>query len=309
MTDRDFAEWYLRQGFNVISSDSSNWVEMAPRFFQAIPFHKTILPSEAEIAELIKREQLVGLRYSAPLEADWGKLSYFVTMRDKGYAYHKCHEKARRAAQKGNKLCTFRKLTIDELQRDGWDLRLDTLKRQGRVSAENQVWWERMCGSARGFQGIESMGGFIEGELAAAVLAVQVSDWYLILYHQSKSQYMSTGINNALTYHVTQEAMSRQEITGIYYGQQSLDAPFSVDEFKIRMGYDITPIKQCIALSPYLRGIPVSVPLMVMNYLMKVGVSSPMIEKCRGVLSFYVDGKKPIVKQHVPDCLSDFREL
>ena len=85
MTAEVFAEWLRRQGHRVVRTASSYWYDVSPRVFQAFPYHWIIEPSEEELGRLLRENNAIALRYSAPVSAPQGKVSYHVVCEDPNY--------------------------------------------------------------------------------------------------------------------------------------------------------------------------------------------------------------------------------
>ncbi len=92
----------------------------------------------------------------------------------------------------------------------------------------------------------------MQDQLAATLVTFQMDGWGYMIYQQCHRDYLREHANNALSFVVTQNFVRSPGIKGIFYGMQSLDAPPSVDEFKLRMGYEARPVRQRIVFSPYL---------------------------------------------------------
>ncbi len=86
--------------------------------------------------------------------------------------------------------------------------------------------------------------------LAAAVFFVQLDDCINLLFQQSLREYLPFRVNNALSFVVTQELINRPSVKLLHYGLHSLDAPSSVDKFKLSMGYSTRPVRQRVVFHP-----------------------------------------------------------
>src|SRR5690606_29934136 len=127
--------------------------------------------------------------------------------------------------RKGLDYATYEQISLRQLATDGWDIREDTLIRQDRESAEKRDWWMNLCKSAENLPGFEAWGVINEGKLIAGLLAFTCNDVFYILYQQSLADHLRYGINNALAYSVSRDAISRPNIKQVFYGLHSLDAP------------------------------------------------------------------------------------
>jgi hypothetical protein len=64
-----FAEWLRRQGQRIVRPLSGYWHGAGHRVLQAFPHHWTIEPSEMQISKLLRQNNGLALRYSAPITA------------------------------------------------------------------------------------------------------------------------------------------------------------------------------------------------------------------------------------------------
>jgi hypothetical protein len=304
MSSEIFAEWLCRLGHKIVITASSFWVEIGPRIFQAFPYHHVIMPSQDELDVLLSRHSAIGLRYSAPWNAPYGVASYHVTFTDRQYPMGLLHKKARHDVRRGIAAARIEPISFDRLAYEGWHLREETLKRQGRSGAETHEEWQRICQSAKGLNGFVAWAAIVNGRLAASLIAFTSEDCCSILYQQSRTEYLPLGINNALTFVFTNEVLKEPGQPYIFYGLHSLDAPPSVDQFKFRMGYHARPVKQRIEFHPSLR------PLFncATHALVRVGLwmqpGNTTLSKAEGMLRFYLQGRLPVSQQTLPPPLT-----
>jgi hypothetical protein len=302
-----FAEWFRRQGYHVIRTASSYWYNPVPRVYQAFPYHWLIEPDDQELNELFIRNNAICLRYSCPINALIGKISYHVICEDKTFNSLPQPRKIRQAIQKGLRFAPISIIPISRLGTDGWELRKQTLSRQGREKSEAQKWWLNLCISAQSLPGFEAWGAIHEGELVSSFLAFRCEDCYTFLMQQSSTSYLQHGINNAIYFTVVNEAFSYQGVSKIFISLQSLDAPASVDQFKFRMGFQVKPVRQRVVFNPRL-----SLLINPLSHGLVKGISHAFpgnytITKAEGMIRFYLGGKKPLDEQDWPDILLERR--
>lgn len=295
-----FAEWLRRQGYRVVRTASSWWYEHGPRVYQAFPLHWTIEPSEAELAGLLMRQRAIGLRYSTPAHAPVGKLCYHTVYEGADYTLSALSTHARRNVQHGLKCCTVEPVSLERMADEGWELLADTAERQGRRAAVEREAWRGRCLAARGLPGFEAWGALVEGKLAASLLAFQMGDCYELLYQQSRRQYLRTHANNALCFVVTQMAIRRPGVRSVFYGLYSLDAPASVDEFKFRMGYVAKPVRQRVVFHPWLAPLFNRTSHALVRALLARRPGHPVLAKAEGMIRFYLEGRRPVEEQELP---------
>jgi hypothetical protein len=303
MNAETFAEWMRRQGHRVVRTSSTYWCEVSPRVYQAFPYHWVIQPPEEELRTLLRENRAIALRYSTSTGARRGKLSYHVVCDGPTYDLASLPRQARQNIRRGLRYAAIEKIPISRLATEGWQLRLETLTRQGREVAETEEWWRRLCLTAEDLPGFEAWGAIHNGELAATFLAFACDDCYTLPYLQSATAHLRQRVTNAIFYAVTREALGRPEINTVFAGLQSLDAPPSVDEFKFRMDYTARPVRQRVVFHPWLAPLVARYGQSVVGQLLRHWPDSPALAKVEGMVRFYLEGKLPLREQDCPERL------
>jgi hypothetical protein len=298
-----FAEWLRHQGYRVLRTPSSYWYEAGSRVYQAFPYHWLIEPSEGELRGLLVRNNAIALRYSAPVTSPRGKVSYHVVCRDPAYDLPSLSRQARQNVRRGLEYARVEPIPLSRLATEGWKLRRDSLERQGRVGAETEEWWQRLCTSAEDLPGFEAWGAIHDGELVASFLAFTCDHHFTLPHEQSASAHLEHRTNNAIFFAVTQAAFRRPDISEVFFCLQSLDAPESVDEFKFRMGYTAQPVRQRVVFHPWLAPVFNRISHAAIRQLLCWYPKNPALPKIEGMVRFCLEGKRPLQKQHWPECL------
>jgi hypothetical protein len=301
-------EWLKRQGHRLVFSPSACWYDAAPSIFQAFPYHQLITPSEKELRQVFREGRAVALRYSAPLTSPVGKVSYHVVYSKPVYNLDQVSRQTRQNIRKGIEYATIEPVSFTRLAEEGWALRAETLARQGRFKAENAAWWKRLCLSAEGLPGFEAWGASREGKLVAALIAYLAGDCYLMIYQQSLTAHLKFGVNNALGFVFSQKALARPGVKKLFYGFESLDASWKVDEFKLRMGYTAEPVRQRVLFHPALSPAVKPVTLAALNMIGGKILPGPKWLKAAGMMRFYLEGNRPLFQQDCPECLLGQRD-
>lgn len=309
MTPDIYAEWLRRQGHKVVRTASSYWYDAGPRVFQAYPYHWTIEPTEAELRKLLLDHNAIALRYSAPIHSSRGMVSYHVVCENSCYDLSVLGRQTRQNIRRGLDFASFEQIPLRRLAEEGWRLRQDTLERQGRVGAESEENWRRMCTSAEGLPGFEAWAAIHDGRLAATFLAFQCDDVYTLPLEQSATEFLENRVNNAIFYFITHQGVNRPGVASVFFCLHSLDAPCSVDQFKFRMGYTAKPVRQRVMFHPWLE--PFANPLAhtLVSQLLMRNHGSATLAKLEGMLRFSLQGKLPIGKQEWPDCLAEYKTI
>jgi hypothetical protein len=306
MDPEHFAEWYRRQGHQVIQTKSSYWFNAAPRVFQALPFGWLIEPDEQELRKLMVKHGIISLRYSAPLDAAVGKASYHVTLSNP-YSLELLRSQARNAVKRGLAGCVIEQVSFERIAQEGWNLQRDTLDRQGRTGVMNESVWQKVCLSAVGLDGFESWAAIVEGELAALVIICQVNDTFYVPYACSHRKYLDIYVNNALFYSLSCNLLAREGIRSIFFTVQSLDAPRSVDDFKFRMGLNAKAVRQRVVFHPLLEPIITERTHGLVNLLGRRFQKQAAIAKAEGMIRFCLQGRQPIEQQEWPECIAHLK--
>lgn len=303
MNAETFAEWFRRQGINVVRTPSSYWYEASRRVYQAFPYHWVIRPEEEEITALLRKQRAFALRYSTPVSSSFGQISYHAVYSQPDYTLESLDRRSRQNIRTGLKNCTVEPVTLHRLAEEGWQLEMDTAARQGRKLAMSKEAWFCRYLAAADLPGFESWGALVDGRLVASLLTFQMGDCSEFISQQCHHEYLSARVNNALTFVVTQSILNRPEIHSIFYTLQSLDAPPSVDEFKFRMGYFPKPVRQRVAFHPVFAPIANHYTYAIVENLCRRSPDNPFYTKTAGMLRFYLQGKLAIEDQDWPECL------
>jgi hypothetical protein len=297
-----FSEWLRRQGHKVYQTESSYWYDAGPKVLQAFPYHWTINPGKDELHELMLRNHILSLRYSSPVNSDMGRLSYHI-VQDSCYNLGMLNSKARNGVKKGLECFKVENITFDRLAREGWHLQEDTIIRQNRRGSMGKKEWERLCLAARDLPGFEVFAALSGNDLAAAVIVFRMENTYTVPFAMSHCSFLRNHVNNALFYAMSCELLKRENISGIFFTVQSLDAPSNVDEFKLRMGFEPKLVRQNVLIHPYLRPLITKPVHAFVDRLHKRYPSSNYFAKAEGMMRFYLEGRYPLDQQSLPDLL------
>lgn len=303
MNPETFAEWMRRQGHKVYQTVSSYWYDAGPHVLQAFPYHWLISPSQDEIHQLMTRHAILALRYSTPLDFPDGKISYHIVLQNP-YNMNTLKAQARNGVKRGLNRCQVEQISFEQLATEGWVLQRDTLDRQNRLRSMTQAEWERICRSAADLPGFETWAAIADGQLAAALIVCQIDRIWDVPYALSHRKFLHDHANNALFYTVSCNLLAREDVEWLFFTVQSLDAPPTVDEFKLRMGLIPKPVRQRVEFHPWLKPLAVHNTHRLFSYLLKRDEGSPAIAKTEGMLRFYLEGKQSLTSQHWPECLA-----
>jgi hypothetical protein len=299
------AEWFRRQHHRVVRTSSSWWYEASPRVYQAFPSHWVISPGEEELLEFLRHERAVALRYSTPLDAPTGRVSYHVVCEDRDYGLQTLDGRARNAVRNGLQRCRVERIPLERLADEGWALEVDTCGRQGRDVPFSEKEWRRRYLSAAELPGFEGWGALVDGRLGAALLSVRIDGCCEVLAQQCLAEFLGARINNALTFVFTQSTLQRPEVRSVFYTLQSLDAPASVDDFKFHMGYVARPVRQRVMFHPLAERALGPWAHRLVSAGLRVRPSNHLLAKAEGMIRFHLQGKRPTEEQEWPRCVRE----
>lgn len=309
MTPEVFAEWLRRLGHRVVHTESSYWFDQGPRVFQSFPYHWVLQPSEEELREFLREQRAIGLRYSTPLDAAEGSCSYHIVYERPTYGLGDVEPSIRSKVRRGLEACRVGPITLERYAHEGWELERDTLARQHRHSRRGHGDWRRMVEAAAGLPGFEVWGAEVGDRLGAALMFVRIDGCINLLYQQSHRDFLPLRVNNALLFEVTRELAARPGVTCIHNGLHSLDAPSTVDQFKVRMGYSVRPIRQRVVFHPRLAPWFGPASARALGRLATLYPANEFIRKAEGLTRFGCNGRLPLSRQVFPDLLRSEREV
>lgn len=302
MNAETYAEWLRCQGYRVVRTPSGYWYEASPRVYHAFPYHRLIEPPDKEVVGLLREHRALGLRYSAPVTASHGKVSYHVVC-ERPYDLESLSQRAHQDARQGLQHVSIEPISFSRLATEGWQLRVETLERHGQGNAECLDWWCRLCLSAADLPDFEAWGAMKDGQLVASSLAYAWDDCYVLSYQQSATSYLPYGVNNAIFFAVAHKALQRPGISKVLCGLQSLNGPWSVDEFKFHMGCTARPVRQQVVVHPWLAPFANRTSHAVVKRMLSRDPGNLTLARAEGMLRFYLEGKRPVTRQDWPDGL------
>jgi hypothetical protein len=286
MNEDTYAEWLRRQGHLVVRTSSSFWHSESLGVYQALPYHWLIEPSEAELAELFTRHRAVAVRYSMPSGCRQGCASHSIVFEGGNYGFESLGYRTRKNVRRGLRNCTVEPMSFERLIDEGWELRLDTLDRQGRHLKINCESWRKKYLDADNLNGFEAWGAFVSNRLAAYLVTFQMDDCIYIVEQQSHRDYLDLNVNNAITFVASQNAAARAGVRLLFYGLESLDAPGRVSDFKFHMGYTAKPIHQRVVFHPRLTVLANEFAHTVVHWISKWLPTNRRLSKAEGMLRF-----------------------
>ena len=297
-----FAEWVRRQGHRVFHTASSYWDEAGPRVLQAFPYHWLISPPEKETQDLMTENGIISLRYSTLLNSPIGKISYHIILHDP-YNLTTLNAQALDNVKRGLGRFRVKQISFERLAKEGWILQQDTLDRQNRLKSMMPAEWELLCRSAADLPGFEAWAALSDDELAAAVIVFKIDSTWCISHSISHRKFLHDHANNALFYNLSRNLLAQENVEGIFFTVQPLDAPSAIDDFTLQMGLIPKPVRQRVDFHPLLSTFATPTTHKLFTSLLHRSYENPLLAKAEGMLRFHIEGKQSFTCQHWPECL------
>lgn len=248
-----YAQFLGTQGMRSVKVGDHWWVEKQKFCLESIPPHKRIHLDPWEARSLFLRGFLV-LRYTC--EESEGVQSAEYVCDETNYDLDSLDAKARNKVRQGLKNCIVRPLEFTELKAGGCEINRSVFQRQNRTGPaflRDQPCWEQYLECCEKTSGVDAYGAFVNGDLCAYTLVVQVED-YAYTYHPfAKSSHLRFRPMNALIFWVSQQLLCTRGVRRVSYGLESLVSQPALEEFKSGMGFKSMPIGRRILLNPLAR--------------------------------------------------------
>ncbi len=250
MNASQFAEFWETQGYRVVETASCFWYNAQPFAFLSIPYHRAVVPERRELIRVLVGGFAIAIRFRDSAEGEGG---LFVCS-ERNYDLADLGVKARNKTRRGLEKCKVERVEFAHLAKAGAALNEETFARQGRdreTVTERQ--WQRYCEAARRNRDFEAWGAFVNGRLAALLVAALVEDHFSILHQSSATKDLEQRPNNALTFTVCKGKLSQPDVACVSYGLKSLESTPGLDRFKVGMGFKLRPLRERVVFNPILR--------------------------------------------------------
>lgn len=247
-----FAHFLSAIGHRVLRGASAYWYDPSPGFFLALPSHRRLSPSAADLRSLFRHQPCAGLRFAAPLEGP-GKLSYQIVCDARDYGLEQLSANIRSKVRRGLRRCEIAPVSCATIAAEGLAADRETLARQQRAVRLDGAAWDAYWRAAAGAETMEGWGAYVGGELAAFLLSVRLDDSVEFLLARSRSTALDAYPNNALVYEVARRMLVERGVRQITFGLESLEDVEALDQFKFGMGFRRAPLRQRVVFHPLLR--------------------------------------------------------
>lgn len=250
MSGELFAQFMQQRGRRILESAGTLWYSTNARIYLRIPFYEPFDPPRAELAAMMHRAHIVGVRYPSLRRA--GLPSGVYLFRQKHYDLSSIHQKQRPRVRRGLESCEVREVDETELLVQGLQCNLDTMERQNRFDGEfgEPNKWRGLVNAVKKCQGVRAIGAFTNQRLAAYAITCREDGWIQILHQMSRRDSLDQFPNHALTYTLTKSAAEDSRVEGICYGVVGLSSGDGLHEYKLRFGYYVQQQNSVFLLHP-----------------------------------------------------------
>ena len=232
------AQFMEQRGRRIVEAGGVLWHETESRMYMSMPY--TLLPDvgRPKLDEMLRRVNGAGVRY--PSKHVPGLPGGIYVCETREYGLSSVQSRLRSMVRKGLQQCEVKPVEEAVMVREGLQLNLDTMERQGRYDTEfgDPVQWARLCRAIKASPRVRAIGSFVDGFLAAYSVVYEEDGWTHILHQNSRVDLLDHYPNHALAFTLTSEALARPEIQGVSYGLKSLVNTAGLHDFKLRIGFE-----------------------------------------------------------------------
>jgi hypothetical protein len=243
------------RGRRVVKGCGALWYAVPGRFLMSLPYQALLSPEPEELRQLIRQSGTFGARF--PSNTWSGLESGLYVLKAPRYDMDCVHQKHRPRVRRAMERFHIRPATKSQLLRQGRELNLSTMQRQGRYDAEfgERRQWETLVEAAFACSEISFPAAFAGSRLAAYMITCREHRWLHILHQMSSQEELPNFPNHLLTYEVTKQAVEDESLDTVCYGYFPLFAADGLNEYKLRFGYELVPHRSAIQLHPVLDGL------------------------------------------------------
>jgi len=242
------------RGRRVVKACGALWYDVPGRFLMSLPYQALQNPDPAEIQCMIRQSGAYGARFPS---AHWtGLESGLYILKRRAYDIDSVHVKQRPRVRRGLEHFHVRPATKAQLLKQGRELNLSTMRRQGRYAPEfgSRRRWQTFVEPAFPCADISCPAAFVGSRMAAYMVTCREHRWLHILHQMSSQEDLADFPNHVLTYLVTKEALEDESLDVVCYGYLPLFAADGLHEYKLRFGYELVPHRSAIQLHPTIDG-------------------------------------------------------
>jgi hypothetical protein len=254
MTEYQMAEFFRSLGHKTVQTESCFWYSSQRFLYKNLPIHRNVDPSRAELAKVMLRGTALVVRYPGTPGDDATADGGIYSCADRNYDFASLTANARSHTRRGLARNTVEQVDFKDLAVKAYPLIQETNVRQtGKQSNRSAAHWKSFCELSSRWQGLETWAAFVDGELAAFIVAMLAEDCYYIHLQKSASSLLKHYSNNALLFTVMKSALARPSVGWVSNGQIALAAKEGLYHFKTSMGFQIHPFKERVVFNPVIR--------------------------------------------------------
>jgi hypothetical protein len=247
------AEFFGCLGHKIVQTQSCFWYSSHRFLYKNLPIHRNLNPSQSELAKVMFRGTALAIRYPGTPDGSRPDGGIYVRT-ERNYDFASLSANARSHTRRGLARCTVEQVDFQDLAAKAYPLIKETnLRQTGNEPNRSESQWKLFCELARRWPGLEAWGAFVDGELAAFIVAMLAEDCYYIHLQKSASALLKYYSNNALLFTVMKAALARPEVGWVSNGQIALAAKEGLYHFKTSMGFAIHPFKEQVVFNPLIR--------------------------------------------------------
>jgi hypothetical protein len=238
------------RGRRVIRACGALWYDVPGRFLMSLPYQTLLDPNPNELSGMIRQSTVLGARFPS---TQWtGLESGMYVLRRQAYEIGSVHTKHRPRVRRGLERFRVRPASKSELLKQGLELNLSTMLRQGRYDAEfgSARRWHTFVEAAFTCAEISCPAAFVGPRMSAYMITCREHGWLHILHQMSNQDDLADFPNHVLTFSVTKQAMEDESLEAVCYGYVPLFNADGLDEYKQRFGYTLEPHRSAIQLHP-----------------------------------------------------------
>jgi hypothetical protein len=253
MRETQMADFFRCLGHKIVQTNSCFWYSSHRFLYKNLPIHRCVDPSQSELAKVMIRGAALAIRYPGP-PGDARPDGGIYVCADPNYEFASLSANARSHTRRGLARCTVERMDFKDLAVRAYPLIKETnLRQTGKQPNRSEAHWKSFCDLARRWPDLEAWGAFVDGELAAFIVAMLAEDCYYIHLQKSASALLKHYSNNALLFTVMKAALARPEVGYVSNGQIALAAKEGLFHFKTSMGFEIHPFKEQVVFNPLIK--------------------------------------------------------
>ena len=242
-----FAE---RRGHPVLDALGAYWWRQHRFVYESLPQQRELDLAPEDVAALLSRERLVGLRY--PTRRGAGEPNGLFVCRTPGFSREQLKKERRREVRRALQVATLRRLDPDELEARGLELNLQTLERQRRAAPElgEPRRWARFVRAVRDTPEAFTAGAFVGERLSAYVVVCRDGRWLHPQVKMARTADLALHTACALDVWLLEEAARDPAVEAFNSGLAN-HVPHLVP-YKTSIGLQLVPLRCATQLHPAL---------------------------------------------------------